>query len=89
MVQNRTWLRPGVVVFLLGIALCVVAIAPELFLTEFLLSGRQFGSLALTVVNRLIGMATVTGSALCAAGVVLEVCRWLDRRDPARDDDPT
>lgn len=86
--QRQVWLRPGVFLFLLGAAVCLVAIVPELLLAEFLLTGGQLGSLVLTVTNRLIAMATIFGSALCAGGVVLEVRRWMGRRDGADGESP-
>lgn len=56
------------------------AAVPESLLTAHLSAGGGVEALVLTLINRLITTATVTGAALCAAGVVLEIGRRLPPR---------
>jgi hypothetical protein len=72
--------RPGIALAAVGLVVAIVAVVPELLLSAHLSSGGGVDPLVLTLVNRLITIATVTGAALCAAGVVLEITRRLPPR---------
>jgi hypothetical protein len=67
--------RPEFLLMLGGLALAVLSIVPELLLAAHLTTGGAAGPVVVAVVNRLIGVLTVFGSALCAGGVVLAVVR--------------